>query len=137
MKKDVIFGLIAGFVAGAVVTNVGKNAVNKVKSEIDSNLNEMIFTSPDENHFVTLVYGTSETAKGLTHIKIKATAEGKDDSCQLVMLAKKDDRFLRGDWSDNDHFQLLVGSGKRKQCVDVRFDGEEIAATYYLTKTSS
>lgn len=129
MKKDLRFGLFAGFVAGAVVTNVVKNAVSLIKTEIKNNLNKMVFTSPDEDHLVTLSYGTSETAKGLTYIKITASEEGRDD-CKLVIMGKKSEHFLRGDWSDNDHFRLQVGSGKCKQCCDVHFDAEEITATY-------
>ena len=43
---------------------------------------------------------------------------------------------MDGEWIDNNHFKLLIGNGKRKQCCDVSFDGEQINALYYLVKNA-
>jgi len=134
MKKSTVFGLIAGFAAGVAAAVVGKTVVDKTVSEIKSDLREQSFTSPEGDHHVTLSYGSSDTAKGLTYVKIKASADCKEDTCKLVALAKKSDELFSGEWDDNDHFTLLIGGGKRKQCCDVDFTGDEIEMLYYLQK---
>lgn len=134
MKNHTLLGLAVGFVVGAATAVAGAVAVDKVSREIKEDLNEYSFTSPDCNNIVTLSKGSSETAKGLTVIKIKATTEGKEDECKLVMLAGKNAEILSGEWTDNDHFELIVGKGKRLQCCDVSFDEEEIKALYYFKK---
>ena len=137
MKNKVVFGVIAGFAAGAAAAIAGKLAVDKVVGEIKNELTEQSFVSPDGNNHVTLSYGFSETAKGLTYIKIEASAEGKKDVCKLIVFAKKHEDLFEGEWVDNDKFALLIGGGKRKQCCDVSFNGEQIVARYYMTKVSS
>lgn len=130
MKGSTILGLVAGLAAGIAATV----AVNKVVTEIKSDAVEHRFTSPDGNNFVTLSYGSSDTAKGLTCIKVTASKEGSDDNCKLMIFAKKNEELFTGEWIDNDHFILSVGKGKRKQCCDVDFTEDEISAVYYLEK---
>ena len=134
MKKNGLVGLIAGFVTGTAAAVAGTIAVRKVAGEIKDDMGQQIFPSPEGNNLVTLTRGTSETAKGLTLVKLTATSEDKEDECRLKVLTKKGTRFLSGEWLDNDHFQLLIGNGKHKQCCDVSFDGDEIKAHYYLLK---
>lgn len=136
MKKNVVFGIIAGFAAGVAATVAGTVVVDKIAKEIKSDLSEQKFTSPNGDNTVTLSYGSSKTAKGLAYIKLQATARSKQDTCKLVAFAKKNVAFLSGEWIDNDHFKLLIGSGKRKQCCDVSFDTDKIVAHYYLMKKS-
>jgi hypothetical protein len=57
-----------------------------------------------------------------------------EDNCKLVLFARKKIELLNTEWLDNDHFKLLVGNGKRKQCCEVNFEKEEIVANYYLQK---
>jgi hypothetical protein len=136
MKKSVIIGSLAGFAVGAVAAVAGKIAVDKVVGEIKQDLGDNVFTSPEGNNTVTLSYGSSDTAKGLTYVKVRATAEGKEDDCKLVIFTKKknDGICISGEWVDNGQFKLLIGSGKRKQCCDVTFGEEQISAVYYLQK---
>ncbi len=135
MKKNGVFEFVAGVAVGVATTVAGAIAINKVAKEIKGDLCEHSFTSPDGDHFVTLSYGSSKTAKGLTFIRIKAMTEDSEDNCKLVVFTKKSARLF-GEWIDNDHFKLLIGNGKRKQCCDVDFEGEEIVARYYLQKNS-
>ena len=134
MKKSVVFGVIAGFAAGAAAAITGKMAVDKVVKEIKGELSEESFISPDGNNIVTLYYGTSKSAKGLTYVNVKAASADNKDSCQLVILTRKRPMTFDGEWTDNDNFMLLIGNGKRKQCCDVTFDSEQITARYYLLK---
>ena len=134
MKKTSAIGIIAGFVAGAAAAVAGALAVDKVAKEIKSNVSEKTFISPDGDNSVTVSFGSSKTARELACVKIIAESEGKDDSCKLIALAKKKEEFLSGEWTDNDHFQLLIGTGKRKQCCDISFEGDQIVANYYLMK---
>lgn len=130
MKGSTIFGLVAGLAAGIAATV----AVNKVVTEIKSDAVEHRFISPDGNNFVTLSYGSSDTAKGLTCIKVTASKEGSDDNCKLMIFAKKNEELFAGEWTDNDNFTLWVGKGKRKWRCEVDFEGEEISAELYLDK---
>jgi hypothetical protein len=130
MKGNTILGLVAGLAAGIAATV----AVNKVVTEIKSDIGEHRFTSPNGNNFVTLSYGSSNTAKGLTCIKVNASKEGFDDNCKLMIFAKKNEELFTGEWTDNDNFTLWVGKGKRKWRCEVDFEGEGVSAELYLDK---
>ena len=134
MKKSKVIGLVAGLAAGAAVAVAGKKAVDKIAGEIKADVNEQHFVSPGEDHFVTVSFGASETAKGLAVVKVRASAVGKDNDCKLTALARQGTEFLAGEWLDNDHFALTIGAGKRRPCCDVDFDGDEIEAQYYWMK---
>ena len=136
MKKNTLFGMVAGFLVGTAASVAGAIAADKIAKEIKRDIGERDFVSPDGDRVVTLSFGSSKTAKGLTYIRVKATAAGKENACEMVILAKKSVGLMSGLWQDNDHFRLLVGSGKRKQCCDVSFDADEITANYYLTKNA-
>ena len=129
MKNKTIFGIIAGVAAGTAVALTIKKVVNEIKSD----LCDATFVSPAGDHTVALVFGSSKTARGLTFIKVNATSTAKDDCCKLIAFSGKN-ALIDGNWTDNDHFKLLIGNGKRKQCCDVLFDGEQITALYYLVK---
>ena len=134
MKKSRIVGFLAGLAAGAAVAVAGRKAVTKISEEIKADVNGQEFVSPAGDRFVTVTFGVSETAKGLAVVKIKASAADKDDDCRLTALARQGGEFISGEWLDNDHFALTIGCGKRKQCCDVDFDGDEIVAQYYWMK---
>ncbi|MBE6553133.1 MAG: hypothetical protein E7666_02205 [Ruminococcaceae bacterium] len=134
MKKVVFWGLAASVAVGVSAAIVGKMLVGKVVSEIQGEMLERSFHSPQGDHCVTLTYGASQTAKGLTYIKIQATAEGSADCCKLIVFAKEGADLFTVTWLDNDHLQLQIGSGARKQCCDVSFEEEQINARYYLSK---
>ena len=134
MKKKALIGAIFAFAAGAGAAIAGKNAIDKVIKEIKGELDNEAFVSPLGNNVVTISCGSSESAQGLTYIKVSASSTLKDDTCELIAFAKKKEEFLSGEWIDNDHFQLLIGTGKRKQCCDISFEGDQIVANYYLMK---
>ena len=132
MKTKTLVGLIVGVAAGTALALTTKKVVNEIKSDLE----DATFVSPEGNNTVTLLFGSSKTARGLTFIKVTATSEGKDDCCKLIAFAKRKGELISGEWIDNDHYKLLIGSGKRKQCCDVSFDGEQMRAMYYLVKNS-
>ena len=134
MKKHAVAGMIVGFAAGAAAAIAGKIAVDKVVEEIKNGMEEQSFISPDGKNCVTVSYGASATAKGLTFIRVKAVSDMCEDTCKLALLTRKKPEILDTEWLDSDHFQFLVGTGKRKQCCDVKFEEERITATYYLVK---
>ncbi len=133
MKKRTVFGLAAGIIAGTTAVLALKSAVDKISEEIKNDLTEEEFDSPLGNNWIKISLSSSETAKGLTCIKIQAETDSNEDACKLVIFTKKD-AALSYEWEDNEHFRLLAGNGKYKQCCDVSFAIEEITARYYLTK---
>ena len=134
MKKRLIFGTVFGFAAGAVAAVAGKNAIDKLIKEIKGERDRESFVSPLGDNVVTISCGASESAKGLTFVKVRATSDAKPDSCELIAFARKKATALVGDWKDNEHFRLLIGKGKQKQCCDVSFSGDKIVANYYYIK---
>ena len=136
MKNKTIFGIIAGVTASVMVGTAVALTTKKIVREIKRDMCDATFVSPDGDNAVELNFGASKTARGLTFIKVNATSENKDDCCKLIVFAKKKDELMDGEWIDNNHFKLLIGSGKRKQCCDVSFDGEQINALYYLVKNA-
>ncbi len=134
MKKRVMFGLAVGVAAGTAALIAAKTAVDKISKEIKSSFIEEEFDSPFGNNWIKVSIGSSETAKGITYIRIAAETDSNEDTCKLVVFAKKD-ADLSYEWEDNEHFKLFIGSGKTKQCCDVNFAVEEITARYYLVKT--
>ena len=136
MKNKTIFGIIAGVTASVMAGTAVALTTKKIVREIKRDMCDATFVSPDGDNTVELNFGASKTARGLTFVKVNATSENKDDCCKLIMFAKKKDELMDGEWIDNNHFKLLIGSGKRKQCCDVSFDGEQINALYYLVKNA-
>ncbi|MBR6740640.1 MAG: hypothetical protein IKM04_06210 [Clostridia bacterium] len=136
MKKSAIFGMIAGFAVGTASAIAGRKAYDKVSKEIKDDFSDQVFTSPEGNNAVTLSLGSSESARGLTCIKVKATSESIDDECKLIIFTFKKGDIISGEWSDNGNFRLLIGNGKRKQCCDVSFEEDRINALYYLLKNA-
>lgn len=134
MKKRVLVSTIFGFAAGAAAAIAGKMAVDKVIKEIKGDLDDESFVSPSGDNVVTLSCGSSESAKGLTYIKVRASSESKTDTCELIAFAKGKAKAIVGEWEDEEHFKLTIGKGKVKQRCDVSFEGEQIVAHYYFVK---
>ena len=136
MDKKVIAGVaaasIAGVAAGAAVALAVKKGFDKIFGEMQNDANEQVFTSPDGNNTVKVVFGSSKTAKKMALVSVAAKSE--NDECILLALARKGDNLLTGEWIDNDNFQLLIGSCASKQCCDVSFGDEKISACYYWKK---
>ena len=129
MKKGVMFGLGAGFAALATAAVLA----GKISKEIKDDLIEEEFDSPFGNNWIKISMGSSGLAKGLMYIKVSAECDSNEDICKLVLFAEKD-AAISMVWEDNEHFLLLVGSGKRKQCCDVVFDTKNITMKYYPVK---
>ena len=129
MKKSVLFGIAAG-IAAAAVTAV---AVKKISDEMKDDISEETFDSPFGDNWVTVSKGSSETAKGLTYVKVKAECDSKEDVCKLVFFTGKNAE-ITGEWEDDEHFNLLVKCGKYNQCCDISFSEKEITAVQYPMK---
>ncbi|MBR6657843.1 MAG: hypothetical protein IKL18_06715 [Oscillospiraceae bacterium] len=129
MKKGVMFGLGAGIAALATAAVLA----GKISKEIKDDLIEEEFDSPFGNNWIKISMGSSGLAKGLMYIKVSAECDSNEDVCKLVILAEKD-AAISMVWEDNEHFLLLVGGGKRKQCCDVVFDIKNITMKYYPVK---
>ena len=136
MKKNGVFGLIAGITAGVAAAVAGSFATVKIVKEIKSDLNESCFVSPDGDNFVTLKCGASNFAKGLAYIKVRAYSESEvvNDECTFSFLAGKNANGITFEWKDNNHFELSVGEGKLKQCCDISFNEGNITIMYFLQK---
>ena len=134
MKKSIVLGALLGFTIGTAVAIAGKMAVDKVIDEIKHDLHEQSFVSPEGDHIVTISCGSSAFANGLTHLRLKALFPSGEDDCKLSILTRKAPQELDTQWQDNDHFQLLVGNGKHKQCCDVSFEEKQIIANYYWVR---
>lgn len=134
MKKRLVIGAIVGLAAGAAAAATAFLAT-RVAGEIKNEMGEQIFTSPDGNNCVTVSCGTSDTARGLTYIRVVGSTASGEDECRLALFTRKLPWILDTEWTDNDHFKLLVGNGKRRQCCDVSFDGDRISAVYRLVKS--
>ncbi|MBQ4273597.1 MAG: hypothetical protein IJB94_01325 [Clostridia bacterium] len=137
MDKKLVIGVLAGVAAGAAVTAATIAVVKVVKvisKEMKDDENGCSFTSPDGKNTVSLCYGASQSAHGLTRIKIAASTEGSEDTCKLTAFAKKGPYMFETEWTDNEHFKLLIGASSRKQCCDVSFTDGKITAVYSLCK---
>ncbi len=136
MDKKVAIGIAAasaaGLATGAAIALAVKKNFNKIFGEMQDDVSEQIFTSPDGNNSVRVLFGASKTAKKMALVSV--TAKSEEDDCILLALARKSDNLLAGEWIDNDHFQLLIGSCSKKQCCDVSFEGGKIVMNYYLKR---
>ena len=134
MDKKVAIGIaagVAGLATGAAITLAIKRNFDKLFGEMQDDVSEEIFTSPDGNNSVRVLFGASKTAKKMALVSITAKNEEKD--CVMLALARRGDNLLSGEWIDNDHFELLLGSCSKKQCCEVVFD-DTITMNYYLTR---
>ena len=136
MKKQTVIGIVIGTVVGTAAVVGTALVVRKIVKEIKSDLDQCTFTSPDGNNEVTLSYGASKFAKGLTFIRVKANTVAGKDACKMVLFARNASMPFDCEWNGNDSFTLLVGNGKRKQYCDVRFDGEKVKADYGWRKVA-
>ena len=134
MKKKLLFGTVAGLITGVAAGIAGSIAVDKIIKEIKGDIDNEAFVSPLGDNVVTISSGSSESAKGLTYIKVSASSESKADTCELIAFTRKKSRAIVGEWDDNEHFKLTIGKSKRQQCCSVNFSGDRIVANYYLVK---
>ncbi len=122
---------LAGIATGAAIALAVKKNFNKIFGEMQDDASEQIFTSPDGNNSVRVLFGSSKTANQMALVSV--TAKSDEDSYTLLALARKGGNLLAGEWADNNHFRLLIGSCSKKQCCDVVFD-DKIAISYSLKR---
>lgn len=134
MKKQGILGLVVGVTAGVAAAVAGGLATVKVVKEIKNDLKDVDFASPNGDNIVSLKFGSSEFAKGLSYVKVEAKIEDGEDSCDFVMLAGKNAGGLSCEWTDNEHCTVMLGEGRLKQRCDIDYTGEEIVISYYVYK---
>lgn len=137
MDKKVAIGLAAGaaglgIATGAAITLAIKKNCDKIFGEMQNDVSEQIFTSPDGNNSVRVLFGSSQTAKKMALVSITAKTQDKD--CIMLALARKGDNLITGEWIDNDNFNLWIGSTSKKQCCDISFAGDDIVMNYYLRR---
>ena len=130
MKKQTVIGIVIGAVVGTAAAVGTALVVRKIVKEIKSDLNQCTFTSPNGDNEVTLSYGSSKFAKGLTFVRVKA------NGCKLVLFTRNASEPFDGEWNENGNFTLLVGNGKYKQCCEVSFDGKKTNANYSWRKAA-
>jgi len=131
-KKKDNTGLIIGIAAGALAAAATTYVTAKVVKEVKNNLKEVYFVSPNEDNVVSVTSGSSEFAKGLTLIKVKAYTKNGDAECKFAFLSRTGE--IGCEWQDNESFELLVGKGAKKQCCEVDFCEDDINITYCFKK---
>ena len=127
-----IVGMILGITAGVAAATAGGFAAFKVLKEIKNDSQETTMVSPNEKNYVTVTCGSSDFARGLTLVKVKA--ENENDHCEISFLAGKNAK-ISFNWKDDNNFELGIGGAKmfEKMC-DVSFEGEEIMMKMYAKK---
>ena len=133
-KKSGIVGLVAGLAAGTAAAVAGGIVTAKVVKEIKDDICDCRFASEDGKNVVTMTYGSSDFAKGLTYVQVRAFVEESDLDCKMVVFAIRKNEMFEGVWEDDEHFKLFVGNGKRRQCCEVDFSDDEINMYYYVEK---
>ncbi|MBP3315846.1 MAG: hypothetical protein J6M03_08490 [Clostridia bacterium] len=119
----------AGLAWGAALSGATMAGVKIVK-EIKEDVTELEFISSDDKNSVKVESGSSSFAKDLTMFKITARREEREDECKFVFLSCSSEANY--EWADDDHFTLIAGKGKLKQCCEISFSGEKILLVYYL-----
>lgn len=141
MDKKVAIGIAAGVASltgitlGATVALAVKRRFGRIFGEMQDDACEQVFTSPDGNNTVKVSFGASKTVKNMALVGVTSVSE--NDTNTLLTLVRKGDNLLEGKWSDNNNFQLLIGSCSNKQCCDVNFGGEKIQTSYYLRRVAN
>ena len=126
---------LAGIAMGSALVLVVKKNFRKLFGEMQNDVSEQVFTSPDGNHVVKVLYGASETANGMALVSVTAISENDTDT--LLTLERKSNNLLAGEWSDNNNFRLLIGSCSKKQCYDITFGEKKIRSSYYLRRITN
>ena len=130
-KKDntrLIIGVAAGTLAAAAASYV----TAKVVKEIKSDLKEVYFVSADGENIVSVTSGSSDFARGLTFIKVKAYKKSGGDECKFAFLSLTGG--ISCEWKDNENVEFFIGRGKNRPCCEIAFGGDDISLMYYLKK---
>ena len=122
-QKNGLFGLIVGITAGVAAATAGSLAAIKVVNEIKSDSHETTMVSPNEKNYVTVTYGSSDFAKGLTLVKVKAESEG--NNCDVSFLASKNAK-MSFNWRNDENFELGITDVKHEKICIVSFENNEI-----------
>lgn len=120
-QKNGLVGLIIGVAAGVAAATAGGLAALKVFNEIKDDSHETTIVSPNEENLIKLTCGTSDFAKGLTLIKVKA--ENSNDHCDFSFLVGKNSK-ISFNWTDDNSCDVYISDAKVKRICNVCFDGE-------------
>ena len=127
-----IVGMILGITAGVAAATAGGFAAFKVLKEIKNDSQETTMVSPNEKNYVTVTCGSSDFARGLTLVKVKA--ENENNHCEISFLAGKNAKFSFN-WKDDNHFELgIAGESLFEKTCDVSFEDEEITMKMHAKK---
>lgn len=124
-KKSGIAGLIASIAGGIAAIGAVTVATMKVTDDIkkDSKLTNLI--SPDGNHKVSVIYGSSKTARGLFSANVIATSG--EMQCSLRIISIKKLSAPSAIWENNDCVVISFADTNGKvQSVVVNFQEERI-----------
>lgn len=124
-KKSGIGGLIAGIVGGIAAIGAATVATMKVTDDIkkDSKLTNLI--SPDGNHKVSVIYGSSKTARGLFSANVIATSG--EMQCSLRIISIKKLSAPAAIWeSDSCAIVSFSDANGKVQSVVVNFEQDKI-----------
>lgn len=124
-KKSGIGGLIAGIIGGVAAIGAATVATMKVTDDIkkDSKLTNLI--SPDGNHKVSVIYGSSKTAHGLFSANVIATSG--EMQCSLRVISLKKLSAPAAIWEDDNTAVVSFADANGKvQSVVVNFEEDRI-----------
>lgn len=124
-KKSGISGLIVGIAGGIAAIGAATFATMKVTDDIkkDSKLTNLI--SPDGNHKVSVIYGSSKTARGLFSANVIATSG--EMQCSLRIISIKKLSAPAAIWeSDNTAVVSFSDANGKTQSVVVNFEEDKI-----------
>ena len=124
-KKSGIAGLIVGIASGIAAIGAATVATMKVTDDIkkDSKLTNLI--SPDGNHKVSVIYGSSKTARGLFSANVIATSG--EMQCSLRVISIKNLSAPAAIWeNDNTAVVSFSDANGKTQSVVVNFEEDKI-----------
>ena len=131
-KKKDNTGLILGVAVGTLAAAAAACVTARVVKEVKSDLKEVYFVSANGENIVSITSGSSDFARGLTFIKVKAYKKSGGDECKFAFLSLTGG--ISCEWKDNENVEFFIGRGKNRPCCEIAFGGDDINLTYYLKK---
>lgn len=123
-NKKNVGGLIAGIIGGVAALGAAA-ATWKVADDIKKDAKETNLISPTGAHKISVVYGSSKTARGLFSANITATSG--EMSCSLRIVSVKPLSAPATIWDDENNANVSFTDVNGKvQSVIVSFEEEKI-----------
>lgn len=118
-------GLIAGIIAGVAAVGAAAAATFKVTDDIKKDAKETNLISPTGAHKISVVYGSSKTARGLFSANVVATSG--EMKCALRIVSVKTLSAPATIWEDDNNATVSFADENGKvQSVIVSFEEEKI-----------